>query len=57
MNRVNGYIILDDYIDEEERETEEFQSSSKGVKEGKLRFWLEIENNQRVFFKLCGGNE
>lgn len=57
MNRVNGYVILDDYIDEEERETEEFQSSSKGVKEGKLRFWLEIENNQRVFFKLCGGNE
>lgn len=57
MNIVNGYIILDDYIDEEERETEEFQSSSKGVKEGKLRFWLEVENNKRVFFKLCGGNE
>lgn len=57
MNRVNGYIVLDDFLDKEEVATEEFQSSIKSVKKGKLRFWLELDDGQRVFFKLCGGNE
>lgn len=57
MNRVNGYIILDDFLDEEEMENEEFQSSIKSLKEGKLNFWFYLDNEQRVFFKLCGGNE
>lgn len=57
MNRVNGYIILDEFINEEEIEFEEFQSSLESVEDGKLCFWLELDNNEKVFFKLCGGNE
>lgn len=39
MNRVNGYIVLDDFLD---IATEKFQNSSKSVKEGNLQFWLEL---------------
>ena len=56
MNRINGYIILDDLIRKEKIEIEEFSSSVGNISEEKLRFWLQ-KNNKRIFFKLCDGNE
>lgn len=56
MNRINGYIILDDLIRKEKIEIEEFSSSVGNISEEKLRFWFQI-NNKRIFFKLCDGNE